>query len=360
MRFSRSLVALGLAFAVGSAWSAVEGVADAAVGYENPVWPEDSPDPTVWNGGDGNWYSSSTCQRILKSRDLVHWEDTGKSLLEESEVRWIKSQWPNIWAPDVVKIGEWYNLYLTYHNTGAHTAIAAYRSKNPTGPFVDRTIIVRSEGNGKFEVIDPEVVVDPETKRTWLFFGHGDVRRVELTADGRAQKPGAAVEHVAGWPIGAKSVPSGAPHWLVGSSEGAYLHRRGGKWYLFVSQGNWADHTYQVAVGRADRLDGVFVDRQGHKMADGYATPILTSGKDDEFFGPGHNGEIFTSKSGRDYMFYHCHWKKLAKQPGGYCPRPMFLQEIFWDADGWPYFKNGGKPQKVCEAGFAVAAEFSF
>ena len=27
-----------------------------------------------------------------------------------------------------------------------------------------------------------------------------------------------------------------------------------------------------------------------------------------------------------------------------YVPRPLFLQEILWDKDGWPYFGNGGKP----------------
>jgi len=323
--------------------------------YENPVIRTDAPDPTVWEGGDGWYYAASTHQDVWRSRDLVAWEKTGHRLLEQSEYDWIARKWPHVWAPDVVRIGDWYNLYLCYHNTGKHPEVVAYRSKNPAGPFTDRAMLVSSEGDGRIEVIDPEVVVDPATGRTWLFFGHGDVRRVELTADGRSRKPGAPIEHVAGieWSVRGKNRYFSP----ACSTEGAYLHRRGGKWYLFVSQGCWMDETYQVAVGRADSINGRFFDREGRPMALGYATTILRSEPGDAFFGPGHNGEIFTLPSGRDYMFYHCHWKdspdqeRLASVHGSskYVPRPLFLQEIFWDADGWPFFGNGGKPQKDCE-----------
>lgn len=325
--------------------------------YENPVWGPDAPDPTVWKADDGRYYASSTYQDVLMSADLVHWRKTGGKLLEKAEYDWIAKTWPHVWAPDVVKIGDWYNLYLTFHNTGKHTAIAAYRSRNPGGPFTDRRILVTSEGDGRFETIDPEVVVDSDTGRTWLFFGHGDVRRVELTADGRDRKPGSKIEHVAGVELGGKPEDS-LNGWVAGGTEGAYLHRHAGKWYLFVSEGNWMDHTYRVSVGRAERLDGAFFDRDGRPMAQGAATPILTSENGDEFFGPGHNGEIFTSSTGRDYLFYHCHWtgtksfEPVASVWTGsrkYKPRALFLQEIFWDGDGWPYFKNGGKPQKECE-----------
>ena len=76
-------------------------------------------------------------------------------------------------------------------------------------------------------------------------------------------------------------------------------------------------------------------------MTEGLAEPILSSGKDDFFYGPGHNGEIVTSADGRDYIFFHSHVR-------GYKPneRPTLLQELLWDKDGWPYFKDG-RPQKT-------------
>jgi len=334
----------------GSLLAAVNGIE-----YINPIWPHDNPDPTVWRGGDF-WYAASTSQRILKSRNLVHWEDTERILLEPAEYDWIKQSWPHVWAPDVIKIGDWYNLYMTVHNGGAHTAIIAYRSKNPDGPFTDRNIILRSEEEGRFEVIDAEVVKDIHSDRTWLFFGHGDVRRLELTPDGRFRKPGAKIEHVAGIVLGEPKPMKGDERFGAGSTEAPYLYFRDGWWYLFVSMGNWQNHTYRVVVGRSKTLDGKFVDRSGRPLGKGYGTVILQSEKGDEFFGPGHNGEIFTSITGRTYVFYHCHWtgckareqQTTVWEKPGYVPRPLFLQEIFWDEGGWPYFGNNGKPQKNC------------
>lgn len=302
-----------------------EGV--TTVTYKNPVSKGDMPDPTVWQTPDGRYYASSTTHRIMTGTNLVDWEDTGKKLLPSEEIEWIKSQgYPHIWAPDVAKIGDWYNLYICFHRTGHHTAIACYRSKSPDGPFTDRTILLTSEGLGVYEVIDPEVVRDPGTGRLWLFFGHGSVRRVELTPDGRSLVWGAAITEVAAGP----------------GCEGAYLHRRDGKWYLFVSRGSWNDHTYHLRVGRSDTIDGVFLDKDGRPLTEGHGTVILASGKDDEFFGPGHNAEIYTMADGRDYMLYHCHWTgMLPPKQSRYIPRPMFVQEILWGEDGWPYFKDG-------------------
>lgn len=80
-------------------------------------------------------------------------------------------------------------------------------------------------------------------------------------------------------------------------------------------------------------------------MQDGYAETILSTREDDAFFGPGHNGEIFTTPSGKTYMFYHCHWRGCQDMSF----RPMCLQEVFWSEDGWPFFANGGYPQGNCE-----------
>lgn len=117
--------------------------------------------------------------------------------------------------------------------------------------------------------------------------------------------------------------------------EGAYLYRRDGWWYLFASSGYYSNHSYSIRVGRARRLTDDFTDRSGRKMKEAFAEKILSSNEGDRFFGPGHNGEIFTSKSGRTYMLYHCH-DELGK-PSNH--RMLFLQEIFWHEDGWPFFK---------------------
>lgn len=313
------------------------------VEYRNPVSKGDMPDPTVWLGHDGRYYASSTTHKIMTSKNLVDWEDTGKKLLLPEEIEWIKSQnYPHIWAPDVIKIGGEYRLYICFHNTGSHTAIACYSSRNPSGPFTGRKILLTSEGVGRYEVIDPEVVRDHKTGKYWLFFGHGSVRRVELSQDARSLAKDAKIEHVAGIALGRKRPTAESPVFEARGCEGPYLHFHGGKWYLFLSHGWWGDHSYRMVVGRSDTIDGEFIDREGRRLADGYGTILLKSERGDEFFGPGHNGEIFRTPAAKEYMFFHCHWTKMPPaRKGGYCPRPMFLQEIRWGKDGWPYFPAG-------------------
>ena len=122
--------------------------------------------------------------------------------------------------------------------------------------------------------------------------------------------------------------------------EGSYLHKHGKYWYLFVSSGNFGDHTYKLKVGRAKKLTDDFVDREGKPMKEGFATTILHSDEGDDFYGPGHCGEIFKAKDENEYIFYHCHVAG-SRRPGS---RPLFVSQIKWDAEGWPYVE-GGKPK---------------
>ena len=155
------------------------------------------------------------------------------------------------------------------------------------------------------------------------------IHRVELSADGLSVKP----VHVAGVRRPADKMKHA---W-----EGSYLHFRKGWWYLFVSGGHYGDHTYYLTVGRSRRIDGEFQDSKGRPMTDGLAEPILSSGEGDFFYGPGHNGEIFTSADGRDYIFYHAHARSFKPSE-----RPTLLQELLWSEDGWPRFKDD-RPQKT-------------
>ena len=99
-----------------------------------------------------------------------------------------------------------------------------------------------------------------------------------------------------------------------------------------------------MVVGRSRTLDGEFLDQSGRKMKEGYATSVLSSNDGDRFFGPGHNGEIFTDRLGHDYIMYHCHDRSRGKDSERY----LMLQRLFWDNDGWPYVKNG----KPCAEGY--------
>lgn len=308
---------------------------DTEVPFTNPVWAFDAPDPTWWKAGE-EYYLASTRGSILKSRDFINWKEEKKDFLAPGERQEIRKEWRGIWAPDVVKIGDNFILYISFWNGPQKTLIASYISDNPAGPFTNRTVITESAKTKIIDSIDAEVVTDDETQKTWLFFGSvGKIHRVELASDGRSLAPGAKYEHVAGLSIAGQKNRDRV-------FEGAYLYKRGVWWYLFVSSGHYNNHSYAINVGRARRLTDDFKDRKGRSMKDGFAERILSSRPTERFYGPGHNGEIFTTKSGRTYMPYHCH---DAKKEGAPSHRLLLLQEILWDDDDWPYFATG-KPTK--------------
>ena len=299
---------------------------------KNPVWPGNWPDPTVWQASDGRYYCMATNpRRLLQSDDLFHWEMSDISPIDESSWERIRGISRNFWAPDVATVNGQRLLYLSLYNSAEDSNIGVFRETSPQKfQFVD--LITRGAETGIEDTIDPEVVTDPKTGKVWLFFGSvGGIHRIELTSDGLSLKEGAEYTHVAGLTV--HQNPSRSQVY-----EGSYLHYRKGWWYLFVNSGFFGDHTYQLQVGRSRKLTGNFVNREGKPMTKGYATPVIHSDEGDQFFGPGHCGEIFTI-DGHDYIFYHCHNRALRQRQA----RPMLTQEIKWDKKGWPYVE-GGKP----------------
>jgi arabinan endo-1,5-alpha-L-arabinosidase len=299
----------------------------------NPVWQRDWPDPTIWRGDDGRYHCLATNpRRSIVSDDLFHWEMSSVSPIDVGSWGTMQAVAERFWAPDVATVAGKRNLYLTLYNSAEDSKIGVLQEFAP-GQFSYVGIITSSTETGIHDTIDPEVVTDPKTVKVWLFFGSvGGIHRVELTKDGLACKPKSRYVHVAGLKV--QQCPDRSKVF-----EGSYLHRHGKYWYLFVSSGFFGDHTYQLKVGRAKSLTDDFLDRDGNRMAEGFATPVLHSDKGDRFYGPGHCGEIFKAGDGKEYIFYHCHVEG-SRRPGS---RPLFIAPIKWDKEGWPYVE-GGKP----------------
>jgi len=301
----------------------------AQVDGRNPVTPHDWADPTVWQAEDGYYYSMATGGgRLIRSKDLREWQRTDVSPFDEQTWTHLHQIGNHLWAPDVALVDGRRMAYVTLYRSAEDASIVALKEVTP-GNFEYAATLTQGKATGILDTIDPEVVTDHKTGRVWLFFGSiGGIHRVELTKDGLAIKPGSKYEHVAG--VTMKEDGS-----RMRVFEGSYLYRRKGYWYLFVSAGWYNNASYHLCVGRSRKLTGTFRDREGHDMRLGYATTILSSQEGDRFFGPGHCGEIITLPDGKDYITYHCHDREM----DGGNPRPMMLQQISWDKDGWPYFE---------------------
>lgn len=328
-------IAAAIAAAVIAVFLSAKGGKDVSVPFSNPVIAEDCPDPTIWEE-NGTFYLMSTgARRIMCSKDLVTWEVAADRAIDEQSWDAAKELGKQFWAPDVTKVDGKWMLYLTCYNAAEDSRIAAFTSAGPAGPFSLVGVLTDSRDTGILDTIDPEVVTDPKSGRTWLFFGSiGRIHRVELNRAGTALKnPGNPVyTHVAG--VLAEDNPERDKVF-----EGTYIHWHKGYWYLFASGGHYWNHTYRIVAGRSRTLDGVFVDEDGKPMTEGFATTILSSEEGDRFYGPGHNGEIFRDRKGNEYMLYHCHNTDNERSS----VRNTLLQRINWRKDGWPCFE-GGKP----------------
>ena len=320
--------------------------------FSNPVFAHDWADPDVWQGDDGNFYTFSTAgakysggqAKFLWSEDMVRWDTIPDYVWTLETLSQIKKYGDNIWAPQVVKVKNQWLMYLSCYTSESKSAIVVLKLNSETfptkdglhGPWTFHSVLTQSSVSKINDTIDPFVVEDSETGKVWMFFGGvGRVHRVELASDGLSlAEETPTYTHVAG-------LKDSDDRTREKVFEASSLYYRDGYWYLFVSSGFYSNYSYSLKVGRSETLTGDFVDKNGNSMKNGLATTILSTPKSStDFWGPGHNGGIFDDIEGRTYMYYHCHAKDVPVTVADYTPRALMLQQMYWDSEGWPYFKN--------------------
>lgn len=280
---------------------------------------------------DGKYYLFATGQGVVtkSSPDLRAWTD-GEPVLPEAPawVRQVVPRWRrDFWAPDVIKIGDRYLLFYSASTFGAQVSgigLATNATLNPDDPkfkWEDQGIVVLSSADTPYNAIDPAAFLDDDGK-LWLVFGSywKGIHVVELDpATGKRLDPGKPAVHLARNPTAT-------------DIEAAYLHKHGGKYYLFVNWGSCCRgvrSTYNIRIGRGDSPTGPFLDKEGKSLAEGGGSLLLeTAGR---AIGPGH-ASIFAA-DGVEYFSYHFY-------DGDQRGRPKLgLRLLEWDAEGWPVTK---------------------
>ena len=121
-----------------------------------------------------------------------------------------------------------------------------------------------------------------------------------------------------------------------GAVEAASILEREGKFYLFVSFDQCCKEvasSYNIRVGRADRIEGPYRDKEGKAMLEGGGSVVLsTTGR---FIGPGGQEAVGTSKG--DMLAYHYYDGEDAGAA------KLQISPILWSEDGWP--RLGPPPQ---------------
>lgn len=301
--------------------------------YENPVFEPIFADPSVIRTDDGWYYAYATMDNwgpdmggwhvapIIRSTDLVNWEYVGDAF--DSVPTWYNNGTAEfVWAPDIAKHDGEYHLFYSLVDFSPeynwdHQSIGVATADSPAGPFEDQGEVLQGSDVNVGNSIDPMFFVDEEIP--YLIWGSFDgIYLVELVRDGE------------GWDY------VGTPTQIASNRfEGAYVVKRKGWYYLFVSSGGCCggpDDTYQVEVGRARNLDGPYLNAQGEKLTEAPGTLVVD---DNEQFGaPGHNS-VVKDDAGQDWMLYHAYDRD---EPGfihGVPRRPMLIDPLQWRG-GWP------------------------
>ena len=201
-------------------------------------YAQDFPDPFVWRSGP-YWYAVST-QRgwtkvpLIRSVDLVHWEERGDALA--SLPRW--SRFGGLWAPSVLPIDRGFVLYYTTTEeaTGLQCLSSAF-SVLADGPFVDAStgpLVCQRDRGGS---IDPSPFRDAAGRPwlTWKSEGttEGEPTRLwsqPLADDGRSLAPASAPNEllVTGLPWEGPIIE--APSMFVGPDGAYHLLYSGNRW----------------------------------------------------------------------------------------------------------------------------------
>jgi beta-xylosidase len=296
-----------------------------------PVLDLDFPDPFLLPVGRTLFaYATNTVRdgerihvQVSHSPDGVHWAAPAEAM--PTLPGWAKAPDGDVWAPEVLKLGERYVLYFAARHAtlrrpdGLTLCVGAAVSHDPGGPFAPQETPLSCEG--PVGVIDPSPLND--RGRLWLLVKtDGNCCRLPvrflalpLSADGL---------HVAGEPVPVEGVRSDT-RWTGDVVEAPQMRRRDGRWVLFFSGNDYGGPDYGIGYATCEGPTGPCIQAAEN--------PIVRSTP--ELRGPGH--ETLLETGGRSYLGYHA-WRTApgwARQSH----RAMYITPLKWK-DGRPHAQD--------------------
>ncbi len=291
-------------------------------------------DPAIYHDGiSGKYYVYSTGAMGFVSENLVKWDSLGKvtEVLPEAQ-EWTGGS--DIWAPDIVKVGDEYRLYCSNSTWGVQqSCIFLAVSDKAEGPFIPKAPVLKTSDKLPVNGIDANIITDADTGEMYMLYGSfwGGAHMIKLS-----KETGLAAEDGIGTCVCKR------PSWQSTAVEGPYMiyNKDNGYYYLFVSYGSLKTD-YHIRVGRSKNILGPFVDFNGSKLTEepdvnidpGY---ILMAGytwnEGKAYMAPGHNS-VLQERDGKTYIVYHIREKRFNQDPG---PSEMQIRQIFWNDGGWP------------------------
>ncbi len=263
------------------------------------------PTSDGFTGWSGNYF------KTFSSGNLVDWKDEGVILDLPRDVSWAKR---NAWAPTISeqKINGEYK-YFYYFCAAQKIGVAV--SDHPAGPFKDSgaaLITKKPMGAKGGQEIDPDVFTDPQTGKSYLYWGNGYMAVAKLNADMVS--------------IDTNSIRLMTPDRTF--REGTEVFYRNGKYYFMWSEDDTRSPDYRVRYGYSDSPAGKITIPENNL--------ILAKDPAAGIYGTGHNSVIQVPGKDEWYIVYHRFTRPKGLGMGnaaGY-HREVCIDRLSFNADG--------------------------
>jgi arabinan endo-1,5-alpha-L-arabinosidase len=260
------------------------------------------------------------------SKDLVKWE-RGPAVFQTAP-DWIAKLVPEnrtlqYWAPDIIKLNDRYLLYYSASSFGKITSaigLATNPTLDPDDPlyhWTDQGFVVRTQEGDAYNAIDPSVFSDSDGS-LWFTFGSywSGIKLIQLDPK-----------------TGKRIAPDSKMFSLAynGSIEASYLCRHDNSYYLFVNWGSCCKgprSTYNIRIGRAEAVQGPYLDKAGRDMLKGGGSLFLAT-TNGPLIGPGHAGTLIAQ--GKNW--FTSDFEGDLRMNGR---ATLAIMPLRWNADGWP------------------------
>lgn len=261
--------------------------------------------------------------RTKSSPDGITWTETGA--LPGGMPAWVKKELGflprNIWAPTVSMRGTTAYIYYSVSSFGRNNSViglmtnTAFDATRPAEGWEDQGLVFRSRRDDWLNAIDPFRIDVGD--RAFLAFGSywDGIRMIELDPATGMRKD--------------EEIPLRLASRNGEAIEASTIVEHDGKFYLFVSFDACCKglaSTYRIMVGRADAVEGPYLDRDGKAMLDGGGTELLAS--TGRYVGPG--GQEVFDVDGAPWLVFHFYDGDAGGTP------KLQLAPLGWSADGWP------------------------
>ena len=297
-------------------------------------------DPVMAKDGD-TYYVFSTGMGIqqMTSKDRKTWTVLPQPVMTVIP-GWTTDSVPgfrsHVWAPDIIQWhGRWWLAYScsTFGKNGSAIGLLSSRSLR-SGLWMDEGCIVCSrEKRDNWNAIDPNFVID-DNDQPWLVWGSFwdgiQLARLDTTMHmARGEKPHTIVRRYDPDYKHSEENPT-SKYAGTNAVEAPFIFKHGGYYYLFVS---WdyccrgSKSNYRVAVGRSEKVEGPYLDREGRDMLLGGGTLFLEGDKQ-TFEATGHCAAYHIG----DQDVFICHGYSTAHHGAAI----LIQKTIVWTADGWP------------------------